>query len=103
MPALSPVLPAHADFHLLITSQPLTRQDTVSLHSFSNNPPSQVGGSTSGRVSVVEVLNDRYGDRVGRWAPFASDDSGSIVSVDPERGVPRKQYRLPGFMSKLVL
>lgn len=103
MPALSPILPAHADFHLLITSQPLTPQDAVNLHSFSNNLPSQAGGSRSERVNVVEVLNDRHSDRVGRWAAFASDESGSIVGVDPEHRVPRKQYRLPGFASNVVL
>ncbi|OJD32063.1 dna repair protein rad51 [Diplodia corticola] len=103
MPALSPILPAQADFHLLITSQPLTRQDAVTLHSFSNNPSSHANGSRLDRASVMEVLNDRYGDRVGRWAAFASDASGLIVGVDPERGVPPKQYRLPGFASKMVL
>lgn len=82
--------------------QALTSQDAISLQSFSGIPSTH-GGSKSERVSVVEVLNDRYDDRVGRWAAFSVDEVGLIGGVDPQRGIERKQHRLPGFASKVVL
>lgn len=103
MPALSPLLPVHADIHLLITKQPLTRSDAVTFHSSSKSSSTQASGSRLERVSVAEVLSDRCGDRSGRWAAFSADEQGSVIGVDAQRGAERKQYRLPGFASKIVL
>lgn len=46
------------------------------------------GGEGKEKVEVLEVLHDRYGDRVGRWAAFTVDDAdadrgggGGLISV----------------------
>ncbi|EKG17473.1 hypothetical protein MPH_05327 [Macrophomina phaseolina MS6] len=102
-PALSPILPSHADLHLFITTQPLARQDAAAAASFSGSPSGDIVSGESESVSVLEVLSDRYADRTGRWAAFSWDNAGAIVGVDPQCGVAQKKYHLPGFASKIIL
>lgn len=102
-PALSPLLPSHVDLHLLITTQPLTRQDAATQQSFSKASSMQARSSSCESVSVIEVLSDRYANRIGRWAALCVNDAGIIEDVNAQRGTPRKEYRLPGFASKIIL
>ncbi|KAK7615182.1 hypothetical protein JOL62DRAFT_144584 [Phyllosticta paracitricarpa] len=86
IPALSPMLAGHVDLHLLLTVQPLSHGDAVTLNSTAG-APFQAGqrpraGKRANQVGVLEVLSDRYGDRVGRWGPFIVDSEGIIVDVD---------------------
>ncbi|KAF2484246.1 hypothetical protein BDY17DRAFT_323114 [Neohortaea acidophila] len=38
-------------------------------------------GGEKDEVAVVEVLHDRYGTRVGKWAGFTVDDGGLLMAV----------------------
>lgn len=75
-PALGRTLPFLVDLHLLVHKQPRTIEGARMVY----------GDGCAGRepvewVRVVEVLQDRYSDRVGRWAPFVVHEDGRLVDV----------------------
>ena len=49
----------------------------------SNKTPVKEGESSEDgeMVSVLEIVQDRYGGRLGRWAPFTWDSNGSLIEV----------------------
>ena len=65
--------------HLLLTKQPWSHGDAVALNAAAG---ATHAGKKANQVGVLEVLSDRYGDRVGRWGPFALDAEGLIMDVD---------------------
>ncbi|KAK8246426.1 hypothetical protein IWZ00DRAFT_10783 [Phyllosticta capitalensis] len=79
VPALSPILAGFVDLHLLLTKQPWSHGDAVALNAAAG---ATHAGKKANQVGVLEVLSDRYGDRVGRWGPFALDAEGLIMDVD---------------------
>ncbi|KAK8221363.1 hypothetical protein IWZ01DRAFT_38447 [Phyllosticta capitalensis] len=79
VPAISPILAGFVDLHLLLTKQPWSHGDAVALNAAAG---ATHAGKKANQVGVLEVLSDRYGDRVGRWGPFALDAEGLIMDVD---------------------
>lgn len=65
------------DLHLLLHGVPLTPADAKVVYaSHSAVPiPSQM------LACVLEVMQDRYSDRVGRWSAFRPDAEGGIAAV----------------------
>lgn len=77
-PALGKTFPYFLDAHLLVGAVPRRKRDAERFCA--------AGGEMAGKsvqfASVVEVLLDRYGGRVGRWVGFVVDkESGKIGSV----------------------
>ncbi|KAK5136394.1 hypothetical protein LTR08_003520 [Meristemomyces frigidus] len=77
-PALGKTFTYSLDVHLLVHMVPKTAEDAKATY----------GGEAQGKqrgavkmVSVVEVLQDRYEDRVGKWAPFVVDSDGRLRDV----------------------
>ena len=71
-PALGSLLSTHTDIHLFLTKQP-----------FESNGGPHADESSRIDISVVEVLTDQFGDRVGKWASFQcrngiEDDKGGV-------------------------
>lgn len=77
-PALGKTFPYFLDVHLLVSMVPRRKRDAERFYAAGG----EKAGKGVGFASVVEVLLDRCGDRVGRWVGFAVDkESGEIRSV----------------------
>ena len=63
------------DVHVLVHPVPKTADDARAIYAGHSEPRSVE------RVHVLEVLNDRHGARVGRWAPFNTDEDGKLQEV----------------------
>ena len=77
-PALGKTFAYTLDTHMLLHRAPRGADDAKAVYG-------GVGADRRQRLAqmcnVVEVLQDRHGGRVGRWAAFNVDDSGRLVGV----------------------
>ncbi|KAK6430125.1 hypothetical protein LTR95_013722, partial [Oleoguttula sp. CCFEE 5521] len=74
-PALGRSFPYMVDTHMLLHRLPLTADDAKAMYG------TQAGGAGQRQarmVNVLEVLQDKYGSRVGRWAAFGTSAGGSL-------------------------
>lgn len=76
-PALGKTLPFLIDVQLLVHREPATVASAKIVY----------GGRSAGKggvdwVGVVEIVQDRNGDRVGRWAPFKIAVDGTLEDLD---------------------
>jgi len=76
-PALGRTFPFLVDVHVFVSCLPKGRRDAAVVYG---------GGGGGGRraemaemVNAVEVLTDRFGERVGRWEAFRVGDEGVEV------------------------
>ena len=76
-PALGSTFASMIDLHLLVHQVPSGAVSTTRAKS-TNEKPVQHGAS---EVNVLEVLQDCYHQRYGRWAAFAMDDNGVLTDV----------------------
>lgn len=65
------------DMHLLLHRVPLTAADAKSIYAAHSAIPK----SSERLASVLEVLQDRHSDRVGRWSAFKVDADGNLAGV----------------------
>lgn len=66
-PALGKIYKHHIDTSIFLSSIPKTKEDAEIAFGGVGNPSWK-------NVSVLEVLNDRHGDREGQWASFEMVD-----------------------------
>ncbi|OCK76699.1 hypothetical protein K432DRAFT_396221 [Lepidopterella palustris CBS 459.81] len=85
-PALGKTFPYFLDLHLLVSKLPRRRSDARAYYA---GMEQSSGGSGRKRttgdvqiVNVVEVVSDRWGERVGRWACFQFGEGGEMKGVD---------------------
>ncbi|KAK6433180.1 hypothetical protein LTR95_010642 [Oleoguttula sp. CCFEE 5521] len=74
-PALGRSFAYLVDTHMLLHRLPLTAEDAKATYG------SQAGSTGQRQVrlaNVLEVLQDRYGSRVGRWAAFGTSVAGTL-------------------------
>lgn len=74
-PALGKSFAYMLDLHLLVHEVPKTNADARA--AYSNDHGSKQGKA----VEVLEVLDDRYGGRAGRWAFFEVNEDGGLREV----------------------
>lgn len=74
-PALGKTWTYLVDVHLLVHRMPKTGKDAKVVYA------GQRDGDPGELVSVVEVVQDRYGGRVGRWIAFEVGDGGKLSDV----------------------
>lgn len=75
VPPLGSAFTHSLDMHLLIHRLPRLPADARALYGRSEH------GGTVGMADVVEVVQDRHGGRVGRWAPFRVEADGRLASA----------------------
>ena len=76
-PALGKSFAYSLDMHLLLHIVPLTAADAKSVYAAHSAIPK----SNEKLASVLEVLQDRYSDRVGHWSAFKADADGNLAGV----------------------
>ena len=76
-PALGKTFTYLLDVHLLLHRVPKTAADARAVYG------AQAGAKRAHAemINVLEVAQDRYGGRVGRWAPFAVGEDGRLVEA----------------------
>lgn len=76
-PALGKSFAATVDVHLLLHRIPLTAADAKSVYAAHNAIPK----SSQKLASVLEVMQDRHSERIGRWSAFRTDADGYLTAV----------------------
>ncbi|KAH9839667.1 hypothetical protein Tdes44962_MAKER08010 [Teratosphaeria destructans] len=76
-PALGQNLGHLFDLHLLVHEVPRTAESARTVYGGGAVP---IGGRRVELGNVVEVLQDRYGGRVGRWSGFTSASDGRLLT-----------------------
>jgi hypothetical protein len=76
-PALGKSFAYALDVHLLLHRVPLTAADAKSVYAAHSAIPK----SSERLANVLEVLQDRHSDRVGRWSAFKTDADGNLAGV----------------------
>lgn len=76
-PALGRSFAYMLDMHLLLHKIPLSGADAKSIHAAHSSIPRPSGSM----ASVLEVMQDRHGDRVGHWAAFHPDAEGNLAPI----------------------
>lgn len=76
-PALGRSFANTLDMHLLLHRVPLTAADAKSVYSAHSAIPK----SSQKLASVLEVMQDRHSDRVGRWSTLRTDADGNLTAV----------------------
>jgi hypothetical protein len=76
-PALGKSFPYLLDLHLLLHRLPISASDAKAMYAAHGAIPIQ----EHRLASVLEVMHDRYGDRVGHWSAFRIDAEGNIAAV----------------------
>jgi hypothetical protein len=76
-PALGKSFPYLLDLHLLLHRLPISASDAKAMYAAHGAIPIQ----EHRLASVLEVMHDRYGDRVGHWSAFRIDAEENIAAV----------------------
>lgn len=76
-PALGKSFASTVDMHLLLHRIPLTAADAKSVYAAHSAIPK----SSQKLASVLEVMQDRHSDGVGRWSAFRTDADGNLAAV----------------------
>jgi len=76
-PALGKSFPYLLDFHLLLHRLPIRASDAKAVYAAHGAIPIQ----EHRLASVLEVMHDRYSDRVGHWSAFRADAEGNLTTV----------------------
>jgi hypothetical protein len=76
-PALGKTFPYLLDLHLLLHRLPISAADAKAVYAAHGALPKP----ENRLASVLEVMHDRYGDRVGHWAAFRVDAEGNLAAV----------------------
>jgi hypothetical protein len=76
-PALGKSFPYLLDLHLLLHRLPISALDAKAMYAAHGAIPIQ----EHRLASVLEVMHDRYCDRVGHWSAFRIDAEGNIAAV----------------------
>jgi hypothetical protein len=76
-PALGKTFPYLLDLHLLLHRLPISAADAKAVYAAHGAIPKP----ENRLASVLEVMHDRYGDRVGHWSAFRADAEGNLTAV----------------------
>jgi len=76
-PALGKTFPYLLDLHLLLHKLPISTTDAKAVYAAHGAIPKP----ENKLASVLEVMHDRYSDRVGHWSAFRVDPEGNLISV----------------------
>jgi hypothetical protein len=76
-PALGKSFPYLLDVHLLLHRLPISASDAKAVYAAHGAIPKQ----EHRLASVLEVMHDRYSDRVGHWSAFRVDSEGNLTGV----------------------
>jgi hypothetical protein len=76
-PALGKSFPYLLDVHLLLHRLPISASDAKAVYAAHGAIPKP----ENKLASVLEVMHDRYSDRVGRWSAFRVDAEGNLTGV----------------------
>jgi hypothetical protein len=76
-PALGKTFPFLLDLHLLLHRLPISAADAKAVYAAHGAIPKP----ENRLASVLEVMHDMYGDRVGHWSAFRVDAEGNLTAV----------------------
>ena len=76
-PALGKSFPYLLDLHLLLHRLPISPVDTKAVYAAHGAIPKP----EHRLASVLEVMHDRYSDRVGHWSAFRADAEGNLAAL----------------------
>jgi hypothetical protein len=76
-PALGKSFPYLLDLHLLLHRLPVNAADAKAVYAAHSSIPKP----ENRLASVLEVMHDKYSDRVGHWSAFRVDAEGTLTAV----------------------